>query len=68
MRISISLELAEYLLDRHMDCVLDDLGFEVPDGIDKKIVSLRRSINRVVNRQRVRAKIESLSKQEKTRL
>lgn len=60
MSISISLELAEYLLERHLDCVIDDTGFEVPENIKPKIDKLYKSVGREKNRQRVRAKVASL--------
>jgi len=60
MRISISLELAEYLLERHMDCLTDGLGFKVPEAIVPKIESLRQSIRNANDRQRVKAKRSAL--------
>lgn len=59
-RISISLGLANYLYDRHLDCVTDGTGYETPEDIEPLIKRFRNSLDKARSRARVRAKVDSL--------
>ena len=59
-RISISLELANYLYSCHLDCVTDGTGYDTPEDIEPKIKRFRKSLDKARVRARVRAKVDSL--------